>query len=492
MKKKCSLLNLAAMVYLYLPILVFMLLWVKLPIAIVASACVLVSIYLFCKVEEPEAKKRVTAGFVVLVLLCFLFFLAWALVSGLGGYFNQTGDWPKHNTILNDMIKMQWPVRFSFHTDEFSGDGVLCYYIAGYILPALVGKVAGFHAAEITELLFAAVGLLIGCLLFHRNYGEKKNYTILIVAATMFLFATFLCPILGIYREWYSWDAALGGMWLSDSVMIQYSSNISMLRWVFPQMQGTIVATALFLENRKKPQTWLLIAFPLVLHSTFTFLGLGVVMALTYLQEWFQTKEKLAYVKNTFSKVNLLALLTGLVLLVYIISNFMQQKPENAKMGLEIINYLQEGRMIFILVAFQATWGLWALLLFKEEKKNPVFWASCVILFILPFFSLGQFNDLCMRTSIPALLTFCALVAKNIIHYLKKDRFYAGVLIVCLILAGLGSMEELHLALQNSDLGQINRREPYENSEEYYLSSSYIMYQYIAWGDSALNWLLQK
>ena len=215
-------------------------------------------------------------------------------------------------------------------------------------------------------------------------------------------------------------------------------------------------------------------------------------MALTYLQEWFQTKEKLAYVKNTFSKVNLLALLTGLVLLVYIISNFMQQKPENAKMGLEIINYLQEGRMIFILVAFQATWGLWALLLFKEEKKNPVFWASCVILFILPFFSLGQFNDLCMRTSIPALLTFCALVAKNIIHYLKKDRFYAGVLIVCLILAGLGSMEELHLALQNSDLGQINRCEPYENSEEYYLSSSYVMYQYIAWGDSALNWLLQK
>lgn len=85
-------------------------------------------------------------------------------------------------------------MRFSFHTDEFSGDGVLCYYIAGYILPALVGKVAGFHAAEITELLFAAVGLLIGCLLFHRNYGEKKNYTILIVAATMFLFGHIPVP----------------------------------------------------------------------------------------------------------------------------------------------------------------------------------------------------------------------------------------------------------------------------------------------------------
>ena len=47
------------------------------------------------------------------------------------------------------------------------------------------------------------------------------------------------------------------------------------------------------------------------------------------------------------------------------------------------------------------------LILYKREKKNPVFWAAIAVLLALPFYRITEMNDLNMRGSMPALFFLC-------------------------------------------------------------------------------------
>ncbi|MBF0206424.1 MAG: hypothetical protein HQK53_06005, partial [Oligoflexia bacterium] len=59
------------------------------------------------------------------VMLVLLF---WVLLSGSGQYFMQTGDYDKHNAILNDLVTFSWPVAYS----DIAGGNNL-YYLVFYL-----------------------------------------------------------------------------------------------------------------------------------------------------------------------------------------------------------------------------------------------------------------------------------------------------------------------------------------------------------------------
>ncbi len=48
-----------------------------------------------------------------------------------------------------------------------------------------------------------------------------------------------------------------------------------------------------------------------------------------------------------------------------------------------------------------------AVILYKREKSNIVYWAAFVTLLILPFYQISEMNDFTMRGSMPALFFFC-------------------------------------------------------------------------------------
>ena len=52
------------------------------------------------------------------------------------------------------------------------------------------------------------------------------------------------------------------------------------------------------------------------------------------------------------------------------------------------------------------------LILFKSRKKDPVFWASVIILLIIPLYQISGMNDFCMRGSMPALFVLCIYMSE--------------------------------------------------------------------------------
>lgn len=69
--------------------------------------------------------------------------LVWVGLSGTGGIGYQNWDHVKHNAMLNDLILNEWPVRYG------SDSATLVYYIPFYLIPALIGKAAGWTPANI-------------------------------------------------------------------------------------------------------------------------------------------------------------------------------------------------------------------------------------------------------------------------------------------------------------------------------------------------------
>ena len=157
-------------------------------------------------------------------------------------------------------------------TYDFDGrEGTLSYYIAGYIVPALAGHFFSdsFDVAQDTLLIWNAVGIFLAVLLLYRNIGHKKGASLIIITLTLILFATFVCPLSGIFKNLYPDEAGDGIHWLSNVIWIQYSSDIMLLAYVFPQMISGLLGVSLLKETGNDYGKWGLILAPLVMYSAF-------------------------------------------------------------------------------------------------------------------------------------------------------------------------------------------------------------------------------
>ena len=480
----------AALLYLYIPIFIFLLTWVNLFFALPIGVLGMVMLFLLCQKNPDEEKQKriLTKQFLIMAVLTFIFIGIWCSLSGLGGFTEQTGDWKKHNVLLRDLIDKPWPVRY-----DFNGEGVMSYYIAGYLIPAIVGKILNFDYAQIAMLIWAVIGIFIACLYLYRIFGKNKPSNLLVSALVIFAFSTFIIPLAGIYMQWSPKDAGGFGHWISHEAIIQYSSNITLLRWVFPQFVPTLIAVALFIKEKERIDRWLPLVTPLALYSTFTFLGLGIVMFFKFVIDLLHKnkEEILAKVKAIFSIINLLTLPLLCLLLVYIAGNILQSKPASAGMNFGILTHKHTK---LALILFQLSWLIWFFILYKREKTNSLFWASSITLFILPFFIMGRWNDLCMRASIPALLIYNCIVLKNLLCTIKQKNVFFKTLVIGLIITGFGSFGEIRVGLFNNGIGIKRYNDTFaENTVEFYYFEPNTLYQYISWEpERFLNRILQK
>lgn len=479
-----KLLDYSALAYLYISIFIFFLTWIQLVIAIPLVCLSLVGIIVSVRGQQKsDVKLNISFGIFCFVSLVLI--VIWCCLSGIGGYALQPSDWIKHNLILNDLIDMPWPVRYQYGDES----GVLCYYIAEYLLPAAIGKIWGFDAASTGLLIWVVLGLFLTVLLLYSQYGNNKAWILPVIVFCVFSFATLLGPISGIYRGWFPDDVSDGFMWLSNTVRIQYSSNITMLRWVFPQFVPTAVAVALLFRYRNQYEIWGLCVAPLALYSTFAFVGMAGLLVLLFVFDCIKNCQIIQQCKRLVSIGNIAACLDIILQTVYIGGNVLQEKPETSLMGFSVIDYSDH---IWVLIAFEIAWMLWTLLLIKKELHNGILWVASISLFLFPFFTMGEWNDFCMRASIPALLCLCFLVTKNLVQCISvekyKDVFFAGVLVSALLLGGIGNYHELYAGYTGADHSQRNYCVMGNGSSiEWFLSRDVLKYQYIDWSDSDLN-----
>ena len=518
-KGPVDILGLLVLSYLYIPVIIFCITWFKPFIALMACLGAVggMGLYLAGSKGIPGGLKKQEWMFAAVSLLIILL---WCALSGFGGYVLQSGDFPKHNVILRDIMVNRAPVRYDFDGRE----GTLSYYIAGYIVPALMGHLFSdsFDIAQDTLLVWNAAGIFLAVLMLYRNIGHKKGLSLVIITLTLVLFATFVCPLSGIFKNWYPDEAGDGIHWLSNVIWIQYSSDIILLAYVFPQMISGLLGVALLKETGNDYGKWGSILAPLVLYSAFVFLGMAILMLTVFAAGLLSDEEEgkgRDHVKTTlvsvFSVCNLCSLVLMGALILYLMGNILQEKPPGASMGIERIYY---GGYYHTLVFFELSWMLWILLLLRREKDNRLLFAASFNLLIYPFFKMGYYNDLCMRASIPALLVISVTVAENIIisvfgegeegrekeengengesadKELKRGRdlWYAALLSACLLISAAGPLKEIGYYFSGRDKAARNYFDPYASSSEFFLSHDFVEYQYIDWDPDSISGRILK
>ena len=411
--------------------------WVRWYWALPAVATIVFGLYQYGRnlwgqpVGEPLYVSRKMLVFVAVVM----FF--WLVVSGSGGLIGQTEavDWTKHNLILSDLIAYDWPEYY--HNEQ--EDAMLTYYVAQYLVPALFGKL--FHslrAAELTMLCYNFIGIFLAALLLFRLVKASTPRRQLV---SIFIFV-FFGVVLFLGKALYG-ATAIGGTdvtspltssnWISDHILLQYPYNYSHLRWAFPQVITPWIVTALFAQNKEKYEYYLLWAAPLLLHATFPFLGIALLMIGYFGFSLIIGKNPLACIRQAFSLSNICAGLGGILIpLVYLYGNFGGTKSSNA--GFAIIEYNADTVLYF---CFCASFLCYSVVLFDRYKKNILFYLVNGILLFLPFFKGGCYNDLCMRASVPAtylLMVFCI----DGLFAFVRDRQKTGRAVILAMLLCLG------------------------------------------------------
>lgn len=483
--KKFSSFDLVALLYLYIPVGVFLVGWLN---PVIGWPVAIVSAYLVWRGAcHPDDFRILWQRVWLFLLVAIVGLTMWALLSGFGGYFGQAYDWQKHNVLLKGFIDQSWPVHYHYQ----GRDGVVSYYIAEYLLPGLVGKFAGFNGAQNFLLIWMVVGLLLLTLSIYKWVGKHSGWVLLLIVFALIMFSPFIYPLNGIYANWMPADShVMGdiGEWFSIGLKLQYTSNVSLLRFVFPQFVPVALAVSMWLRMRKDYQWWGILLAPLVLYSTFTFLGLGILMVALVVVDVIQAKWQFPW-KKLVSWENILAVVVMVVLVLYIACNILQPKPASDSMHLALIDVVHH-KLGFL--TFQAAWLIWLLLLLKGERRNPLLYVAGGLLLVLPFFEYGAANDLVMRVSVPALMVLNFLVIKDIADYWKRDLYYAGILVGGLVIAGAGPLWQLRNAAAHHTIHHQTYNMPYQNVDAFFKAEKHTVYQYVDWHQSKLRDVLFK
>ena len=153
-------LGLLTVLYLTLPLVIFFTGWLKPGYAILSVGSVLYAAWRFIQAwpAEGEPFKRGEVGW----LAAFGFGLA--AFMGAGAFAPQESDWIKHNAVLFDCVNLPWPVVLADGSAHWS----LVYYLAYYLPAALVGKAAGYAAAQVALWVWTSLGITLVCAWFAR------------------------------------------------------------------------------------------------------------------------------------------------------------------------------------------------------------------------------------------------------------------------------------------------------------------------------------
>ena len=153
-------LGILTLLYLALPLVIFFTGWLKPIYALLSVVPVLFCGWRLIR-AWPVAVETFKRG-EILFLTGFGFGLS--AFMGIGTFAPQESDWIKHNAVLFDCVNLPWPVVIADGTAHWS----LVYYVAYYLPAALVGKVAGYAAAQVALWLWTSLGLILACGWFAR------------------------------------------------------------------------------------------------------------------------------------------------------------------------------------------------------------------------------------------------------------------------------------------------------------------------------------
>lgn len=431
--------------YVYVPVFIFVLTWVKIYLAILACICITTVVGLFIRQLRIERKKNpdevVEIHFFILVFaILFLLWIGW--ISGWSGYGHQTEDWPKHNAILHDLSEKDWPVIYENGADV----SMLTYYIGQYMVPSFLGKVfaISFRQVLCINWLWSSVGLVLIWLLFvHAVCADSWRKQVFVLMMLVFCggmmtvqeeigHIVYPDDILAAADGWRDYFLCYG------RYMLQYRTNFISLRWAYGQTLAIWLIAVVFYLRRKEVKYYAAIFLPALFFGSFSFVSLVILAFAAYIEYLFEVRDLRRILRSTLSIQNCLMFGSlGTILLLYYIGFVRQKKPGG--IGLERVSYIGRDWGIYLIFIF-GSFLAYALCVFKENRKNSLFLASVGIMCVLPFLKFGVANDLLMGGCIAASFILY-LVLTEFVFQMDSGTGYGKRKTVLLVLLWIGSIK---------------------------------------------------
>jgi hypothetical protein len=403
----------AAVIYLFIPVILFLIGWLKpwISIPVLVSICVSL-IAMVARVPFSQrhglsaANIGTTAGIAMMAI-------SFALFTGLSDWLPQSNDYLKHNLLAGDLVERAWPVRYQSGQDNF----YLCYGLGYYLLPAGISKVVGIQWLGTTSSLWALLGLFLFFLGLRRHFERFRTLGIALFLLSAGLGALWHLSKSGFVQSLVSPTAVGAGPAEMLMGLGLYTSNLDSFTRIFYQPQhcipgwlGGLVIHELIVSHKRWAEGGAALAATLF-WSPLTAVGLGFI-GLAALVTDFRTLWPRPSVHLACA-----VLLTAVLTAYYLPHLPIAEKGfiwEFAKGSDWLPWYLL---FLFFFVMIPASAVFWM------EKRNPFLGAlkpvvvtMTLVLMICPLFKFGYFSDLRMQITGPAFLFLGLAIAKGLVE----------------------------------------------------------------------------
>ncbi len=432
-------LKLISYAYLMLPVIFFVLGWVKLIYSIPITA-MLIYIYncLYKQFKDENDNVITKKGFITLFICITII----CVLGGHGGFFYQTSDWNARNAIFRDLINFDWPVMYE------KQNTAMTYYIGQWIVPATITKTIEFAFVNIlgnvslanTEIWFNignvillfwnSIGVTLACIWVLKTLkiqGKKSIIAIFIFLgfSGLDLIGTLCTGVL--YQPHFEWWATY----------YQYSAMITQLFWVFNQCIAVWMITLMFLDETKVNNYMLLILLS-VPFSPLGTVGLAILFlgkAIKFLIDSKKEGKIKEFFKDVFSIQNILAFISIFpIYLLYYLSNSSTQ-GDGIGGGFNILwsNYNSLQKILRFVGFLFLEIGIYFVFLLKSHEKESFFYVVLLSLIFIPLFQLGYAYDFCMRVSIPALLVVDVWIIDFVMQKINNKKVTVGLIALTIV-----------------------------------------------------------
>lgn len=260
------------------------------------------------------------------------------------------------------------------------------------MIPALFGKVFGMMAARIVLMIWSAIGLSLVALGANLLYGKQSRFLFI----ALMLFAGF-----DVFPYWYNQFSGFGSSWEDWTWHFRVVGNFYQIMNVFHQsIPGWLITILLLLCVNSRCIG--LLGSLMFCYSPWAAIGIFplCVVKMFTANKGLKAKEVL---KNIFTIGNMIA---PVVFFACFASFYLANSNATYDYGF-IWNFYATWQSLLIDYAAYIVFefGIWALLIHKKYKKDPMFYAAIATLLIIPVYKMSGPNDLLMRGSMAPLFT---------------------------------------------------------------------------------------
>ncbi len=396
----------AAYLYMVIPITIFFMTWLRWYVGFPLTGLVIFALYCLIKKEynaEPAIAfpvRNIVMGLIVLSIFLWM--------TGQGGFFFQYSDNHWRNATFFDLIAFDWPVIY-----EQTGYA-LVYYFLHWLVPALIGKLAGnLIIARMALFVWTLIGVLLVIILLSiilRAYSIKRFSLLLF----MFISWSGINIIGGIISNVFGlidFDLNTFGWWTNFNIDGQgyaymFRSNCDQLASVYNQTIPPWLAVPLLI-NKPRSSTFVFLAACVFAYSPFPFVGIAMMMIFFFIFSLISSKsrkEVISAIKEPFGTANIIAFLTIVpVFLLYYSCNVAATTGAQGKMfGLHIpIENFKLHSLVILVLFCILQFGVYSVLIYNGFKNDALFKFITVAMCAVPLFKIGTMGDFCWNVSVP-------------------------------------------------------------------------------------------